>query len=306
MQEIMMSSIRKIKKVWKSRPTIEGAGVHLKRAFGYNQVPQFDPFLMLDDFRSDTPGHYLKGFPWHPHRGIETITYVLRGDVVHGDSMGNTGIITSGDVQWMTAGSGIIHQEMPKGDAHGSMSGFQLWANLPAAYKMIDPRYRDVKRAQIPELTMENGVKIKIICGTVGNSQGPVRDIVIDPEYLDITVPQRAVFVHPTKRGHTVFAYVFEGKGYFCQEKKPFAYEVEGENYFDIKREPFADNGTIVLFDNGDEVMVTTEDEPVRFLLITGKPIKEPVAWYGPIVMNTQEELRIAFEEYDKGTFIKK
>jgi hypothetical protein len=220
--------------------------------------------------------------------------------------MKNAGVITSGDVQWMTAGSGIIHQEMPKGDIHGSMYGFQLWANLPAAHKMMDPRYRDVKREQIPELTMGNDGKIKIICGKVGNTQGPVRDIVIDPEYLDVTVPRRATFVHPTKQGHTVFAYVFEGRGYFCQEKKPFTYEVEGENYFDIKREPFVGNGTIVLFDNGDEVMVTTEDEPVRFLLISGKPIKEPVAWYGPIVMNTQEELRIAFEEYDKGTFIKK
>lgn len=301
-----MKKTRNIRKVLKGKAVIEGAGVHLRRLFGFSEVPQFDPFLMLDDFRSDTPGHYLKGFPWHPHRGIETITYVLRGDVEHGDSMGNAGIITSGDVQWMTAGSGIIHQEMPKGDVHGSMYGFQLWANLPAAHKMMDPRYRDVKREQIPELTMENDVKIKIICGKVGNTQGPVRDIVIDPEYLDITVPRRAVFVHPTRQGHTVFVYVFEGKGYFCQEKKPFTYEVEGENYFDIKREPFVDNGTIVLFDNGDEVLVTTEDEPVRFLLISGMPVKEPVAWYGPIVMNTQEELRIAFEEYDKGTFIKK
>lgn len=306
MQEIRMNSIRKIKKVWKSKPTIEGAGVHLKRAFGYNQVPQFDPFLMLDDFRSDTPTHFVKGFPWHPHRGIETITYVLRGDVEHGDSMGNTGVITSGDVQWMTAGSGIIHQEMPMGDVHGSMYGFQLWANLPASHKMMDPRYRDVKSGQIPELSLENGVKIKIICGKIGKTQGPVRDIVIDPEYLDVTVPLRTTFVYPTKQGHTVFAYVFEGRGYFCQEKKPFTYQVEGENYFDMKREPFVDNGTIVLFDNGGEVMVTTEDEPVRFLLISGKPIREPVAWYGPIVMNTQEELRIAFEEYDKGTFIKK
>jgi redox-sensitive bicupin YhaK (pirin superfamily) len=230
---------------------------------------------------------------------------VLRGDVEHGDSMGNSGVITSGDVQWMTAGSGIIHQEMPKGDAQGAMYGFQLWANLPAADKMMDPRYRDVKREHIPELTLKNDVKVKIICGKVGNTQGPVRDIVIDPEYLDVTIPASSVFVHPTKRGHTVFAYVTEGKGYFCQEKNPFTYEVEGENYFDIKRDPFVGNGTIVLFDNGDEVMVTTENESVRFLLVSGKPIKEPVAWYGPIVMNTQEELRIAFEEYNKGTFIK-
>lgn len=301
-----MSKPRKIRKVLKSKPVIEGAGVHLRRVFGFSEVPQFDPFLMLDDFRSDNPSHYLKGFPWHPHRGIETITYVLCGDVEHGDSMGNSGVITSGDVQWMTAGSGIIHQEMPKGDAHGAMYGFQLWANLPAVHKMIEPRYRDVKREQIPELTVENNVEVKIICGKVGKTQGPVRDIVIDPEYLDVTVPARSTFVHPTKRGHTVFAYVTEGKGYFCQEKNPFTYEVEGENYFDIKRDPFVGNGTLVLFDNGDEVMVSTEDEPVRFLLISGKPIGEPVAWYGPIVMNTQEELKIAFEEYNNGTFIKK
>ena len=301
-----MNKTRKIRKVLKSKPVIEGAGVHLRRVFGFSEVPRFDPFLMLDDFRSDNPSHYLKGFPWHPHRGIETITYVLRGDVEHGDSMGNSGVITSGDVQWMTAGSGIIHQEMPKGDAHGAMYGFQLWANLPAVHKMMEPRYRDVKREQIPELIVENGVKVKIICGKVGKTQGPVRDIVIDPEYLDVTVPAKSAFVHPTKRGHTVFAYVTEGKGCFCQEKNPFTYEVEGENYFDIKRDPFVGNGTLVLFDNGDEVMVSTEDEPMRFLLISGKPISEPVAWYGPIVMNTQEELKIAFEEYNKGTFIKR
>ena len=301
-----MSKTRSIRKVLKSKPVIEGAGVHLRRVFGFSEVPQFDPFLMLDDFRSDTPSHYLKGFPWHPHRGIETITYVLQGDVEHGDSMGNKGVITSGDVQWMTAGSGIIHQEMPKGDKHGSMYGFQLWANLPASHKMMDPRYRDVKCKQIPELEVANGVKIKIICGKEGKTQGPVRDIVIDPVYIDVSVPPRSVYVHPTKKDHTVFAYVFEGRGYFCQEKKPFTYEVAGENYFDMKQEPFVGNGMIALFDNGDEVMVTTEDEPVRFLLISGKPIKEPVAWYGPIVMNTQEELRIAFDEYDKGTFIKK
>jgi hypothetical protein len=301
-----MSKTGSIRTVLKSKPVIEGAGVHLRRVFGFSEVPQFDPFLMLDDFRSDIPSHYLKGFPWHPHRGIETITYVLRGDVEHGDSRGNAGVITSGDVQWMTAGSGIIHQEMPKGDANGTLYGFQLWANLPAAHKMMEPRYRDIKREQIPELIVEKDVKVKVICGRVGKTQGPVRDIVIDPEYLDVTVPAKSAFVHPTKQGHTVFAYVTEGKGYFCQEKNPFTYEVEGENYFDIKRDPFVGNGTLVLFDNGDEVMVSTEDEPVRFLLISGKPIGEPVAWYGPIVMNTQEELKIAFEEYNKGMFIKK
>ena len=300
-----MTETRKIARVLKSKPTIEGAGVHLKRAFGYSQVPLFDPFLMLDDFRSDNPDHYLKGFPWHPHRGIETITYVLRGNVEHGDSMGNKGIISSGDVQWMTAGNGIIHQEMPKGDKDGSMGGFQLWANLPRSHKMMDPRYRDVKSHQIPEYVMDNGTKIKIICGNVDGREGPVRDIVTDPEYLDVTIPSRSEFTHPALRGHTVFAYVIEGKGYFCKEKKPFSYEMEGTNYFDMKRDSFLSNGDLILFDDGDEVMVSTEADPVRFLLVSGKPIREPVAWYGPIVMNTNEELRIAFEEYNNGTFVR-
>jgi redox-sensitive bicupin YhaK (pirin superfamily) len=300
-----MPTIRKIRKVLKSKPTIEGAGVHLKRAFGFSEVPVFDPFLLLDDFRSDNPEHYVKGFPWHPHRGIETITYVLEGDVEHGDSLGNKGIISSGDVQWMTAGSGIIHQEMPKGDRNGKMYGFQLWANLPSREKMMDPRYRDVANEQILEVKLPNGTTIKIISGEVSGIKGPVQDIVIDPEYIDVTVPANSEFRHPTKQGHTVFAYIIDGQGYFCREKNPFTYEVEGTNYFDVQRDPFVGNGTIVLFDDGDEIMVFTEEHKVRFLLISGKPIGEPVAWYGPIVMNTQEELRIAFEEYKQGTFIK-
>ncbi len=300
-----MNQTRKIRKVWKSKPTIEGAGVHLKRVFGNSQVPMFDPFLLLDDFRADNPEHYIKGFPWHPHRGIETITYVLQGDVEHGDSMGNKGVISSGDVQWMTAGSGVIHQEMPQGDAEGRMYGFQLWANLPRSHKMMAPRYRDVKSRQIPEVVLANGTSIKIICGRVGGETGPAREIVIDPEYLDVTVPVRAVFNHPTKRGYTAFVYVIAGKGFFCQEKKPFSHEVEGVNYFDMDWEPFVGNETIVLFEDGDEIMVTTEGEPVRFLLVSGKPIGEPVAWYGPIVMNTEEELEAAFQEYRDGTFIK-
>ncbi|MCF6154764.1 MAG: pirin family protein [Candidatus Brocadia sp.] len=300
-----MTETRKIRKVLKSKPTIEGAGVHLKRAFGYSQVPMFDPFLLLDDFRSNNPEHYIKGFPWHPHRGIETITYVLRGDVEHGDSMGNKGIITSGDIQWMTAGSGIIHQEMPKGDSNGMMFGFQLWANLPKSHKMMEPRYRDVKSGQIPNVMLENGTKVRVICGKVGGKQGAVQDIIADPEYLDITVPARSEFIHPTKRGHTVFAYVIEGKGYFCKEKLPFSYEIEGVNYFDMQRDPFVGNESLVLFEDGDQMMVSTEDDAVRFLLISGKPIGEPVAWYGPIVMNTEDELRIAFEEYHNGTFVK-
>ena len=300
-----MKGTRKIWKVLKSKPTIEGAGVHLKRAFGFSEVPLFDPFLLLDDFRSDIPDHYLKGFPWHPHRGIETITYVLGGDVEHGDSMRNSGIITSGDVQWMTAGSGIVHQEMPKGDQDGRMLGFQLWANLPSSGKMMGPRYQDVKSVQIPELLLENNIKNRIICGQVRDTQGPVKDIVIDPEYLDVSIPAHSSFEHPTKTGHKVFAYVISGKGYFCQEKKPFTYEFQGVNYFDMQRDPIVGNETLVLFDDGERIVVSTEDEPIRFLLVSGKPIGEPVAWHGPIVMNTQEELQLAFEEYRNGTFIK-
>jgi redox-sensitive bicupin YhaK (pirin superfamily) len=300
-----MSDIRKIRKVLKSKPTVEGAGVHLKRALGFDHVPELDPFLLLDDFHSDNPDDYIKGFPWHPHRGIETITYVLYGKVEHGDSMGNKGAIHSGDVQWMTAGSGIIHQEMPKGQKDGLMWGFQLWANLPASHKMMDPRYQDIKNNQIPEIVRNDGVKLRIICGEIEGVRGPVQDIVIDPEYLDITVPSKSSFTHTVKRGHTVFAYVIEGEGYFDQGQDSYAYEVEGANYFDFKRECLIGAENLIMFDDGEELAVSSQDKPLRFLLISGKPIGEPVAWYGPIVMNTQEELRIAFEEYQNGTFIK-
>ena len=300
-----MAIVRKVSKVWKSKPTIEGAGVHLKRAFGYFQVPQLDPFLLLDDFRSTNPAEYIKGLPWHPHRGIETITYMLNGEVDHGDSMGNSGTIGSGDVQWMTAGSGIIHQEMPKGDAAGLMGGFQLWANLPASHKMMDPRYRDVKSSQIPVVGLAGGVTVKVICGEVAGVRGPVHDIVTDPEYLDVMVPAHATFIHPVKPGHTAFVYVVEGEGYFDPERNAFAREVVGENYFDFSRCCTCDAGSLVLYDDGDEVAITAEGKAVRFLLISGRPIGEPVAWYGPIVMNSQEELRVAFEEYQQGTFIK-
>ena len=283
-----MNSVRKINKTWTSKPTIEGAGVHLNRAFGNNEVPLFDPFLMLDDFRSNNPDHYRAGFPWHPHRGIETITYVLNGDVEHGDSMGNKGVISSGDTQWMTAGSGIIHQEMPRGDDEGRMEGFQLWANLPRSHKMMEPRYRNIKSARVPEVVIENGTKIRIICGKVGKQEGPVKGIIIDPEYLDVMVPAGAEFKHPAKQGHTVFAYVIEGHGYFDETKK----DVFG-------------NGTVCLYADGDHIAVNTAEEPIRFLLISGKPIGEPVAWYGPIVMNSDEELQLAFDEYRNGTFVK-
>jgi hypothetical protein len=219
--------------------------------------------------------------------------------------MGNSGVISSGDVQWMTAGSGIIHQEMPKPGPGGAMYGFQLWANLPASHKMMDPRYQEVKQSDIPEVVLDNGTKIKLICGSYKKTKGPVSDIIVDPEYLDITVPAHSEFVHATKRGYTVFSYVIDGQGFLCKDRKPFSYEVDGENYFDIKPEPYASNGSLVLFEDGDEILVQTEDQPIRFLLITGKPISEPIAWYGPIVMNTQKELETAFREYQNNTFIK-
>ncbi|HET6418718.1 MAG TPA: pirin family protein [Geobacteraceae bacterium] len=300
-----MNSVRKISKVWKSKPTIEGAGVHLKRAFGYYQVPQLDPFLLLDDFHSDYPPDYLKGFPWHPHRGIETITYVVQGRVEHGDSMGNKGVIESGDVQWMTAGSGIIHQEMPRGREDGLMWGTQLWANLPASHKMMEPRYRGITAGQIPEITVSGNVKVKIICGEVGGVKGPVQDVVVDPEYLDVAIPAKATFSHKINRGYTAFAYVIEGMGYFDPERNAYSHEVIGANYFDFKRECACTVEDLVLYGDGDEIVISTQEIPVRFLLVSGKPIGEPVAWYGPIVMNTQEELRVAFEEFEKGTFIK-
>ncbi len=300
-----MGTVRKIKKVWKSEPTIEGAGVHLKRAFGNEQVPLFDPFLLLDDFHSNYPPDYLKGFPWHPHRGIETITYVIHGRVEHGDSMGNSGIIATGDVQWMTAGSGIIHQEMPRGDNEGLMWGFQFWANLPASHKMMDPRYRGIVAGEIPEVTLNGDVRVKVICGEVGKTKGPVRGIVINPAYLDVTVPPETTFNHPIRPGHKVFAYVVHGEAYFDPERDAFAHEMAGVNYFDMNRQCACSAESLILYGDGAEVVITTEQRPVRFLLVSGKPIGEPIAWYGPIVMNTQEELKVAFEEYQNGTFIK-
>ena len=282
-----MAAPRKIRNVFKSTPTIEGAGVYLKRAFGFTEAPLFDPFLLLDDFRSNNPADYLKGFPWHPHRGIETITYMLDGNVKHGDSIGNQGVISAGAVQWMTAGSGIIHQEMPFGNEHGKMGGFQLWANLPASQKMNQPRYRDITLDRIPKIQLENGVEIQIICGTIGQTNGPVNDIAIDPNYLDITIPPGISYTHHLTTGYTAFAYIIAGQGVFCHQDELYS------------------NETLILFDDGDTVTVTTEDSPVRFLLISGKPLNEPIAWQGPIVMNTQAELSRAFREYQNGTFLK-
>ncbi len=300
-----METTRTIQKVLISQPTLEGAGVHLHRGFGFREVPMFDPFLMFDDFRQDDPDKYLPGFPWHPHRGIETITYMIRGTAEHGDSMGNKGVIGPGDVQWMTAGSGIIHQEMPKGGKDGRMGGFQLWANLPADQKMMDPRYRDVKTADIPEVELAGGVTARVICGAVGRTRGPVRDIVTDPEYIDVAMPPGAEFTHPTKPGHTVLAYVFEGQGCFSGEAEPSAYDVKPASYFDLERKSVLGDRSVVLFGDGGRVRVVTTDSGVRFLLVSGRPLGEPVAWQGPIVMNTQEELRTAFREYRAGTFIK-
>ena len=282
-----MGSIRKVKSTLKSKPTIEGAGVHLKRAFGFQEVPQLDPFLLLDDFHSSNPDEYLAGFPWHPHRGIETITYMLYGEVEHRDSLGHAGTIRSGEVQWMTAGSGIIHQEMPlKSDPQ--LWGFQLWSNLPASHKMMNPRYREVKEDAIPHIYPKEKVDIKIICGETHGVKGPVQDIVTDPEYLDITMGPETVYEHPLKEGYTAFSYVIEGEGSF-----------DSSGYNRVFPE------TLILFEDGDGIRVSTSESGVRFLMVSGRPIREPIAWSGPIVMNTQEELSLAFEEYRNGTFIK-
>jgi len=300
-----MPESRKIRKVIGARPTIEGAGVHLRRALGFQDPHLCDPFLLFDDFRSDRPQEYLPGFPWHPHRGIETITYVLHGDVEHGDSLGNSGVIGAGDVQWMTAGSGIVHQEMPKGDSEGRMHGFQLWANLPAAHKMMDPRYRGILASQIPEVRDADGATVKVIAGNLDGVTGPVRDVVTGPEYLDVSLPAGRSFTRPTPRGHTVLAYVIGGQAVFCQQRNPFAYDAEGSSYFDLERSPAIGDRHLVVFGDGEQVIVGAEEQPARFLLISGQPLGEPIAWYGPIVMNTNEELRAAQEDLRRGTFIK-
>jgi len=284
-----VSSPRKVRTVSASKPTMEGAGVRLRRAFGFGDTETTDPFLLLDDFRGDRPGDYIAGFPWHPHRGIETITYMLEGTVEHGDSMGNTGTIGPGDTQWMTAGSGIIHQEMPQPGPEGRMGGVQLWANLPASHKMMDPRYRDIRSADVPLVEAPGGVRIKVICGEVRGVRGPVRDVVIEPEYLDVSLPSGAGYRHPTPLGHTVFAYVFEGSGVFGPGTGTRAVHEH-----------------LAVFADGDTLSMEAADGPARLLLVSGRPLREPVAWRGPIVMNTQAELRLAFEEYEKGTFIKR
>ncbi|MBV8596347.1 MAG: pirin family protein [Candidatus Eremiobacteraeota bacterium] len=298
-------SIRPIRRLIKSKPTLEGAGVHLRRAFGFGNTTEFDPFLLLDDFRNDVPADYLAGFPWHPHRGIETITYVLAGTVDHGDSMGHAGTIGSGDVQWMTAGRGIIHQEMPKGDAAGRMHGFQLWANLPSALKMTVPRYQEVASRDIPEITNDDGTQVRVVCGTFWGKKGPVDGIAADPIYLDVTVPAGRRATLPVETTRHAFAYVFSGDGKFCDASEPLAVPTESVGWLDTTPPPDAENRSLVLFDRGDEVVVQAGEDGVRFLLVSGKPLGEPVAWYGPIVMNTQQELQQAFSELHEGTFLK-
>ncbi|MGE5813468.1 MAG: pirin family protein [Acidobacteriota bacterium] len=299
-------SVRPVKEIRATKPTMEGAGVKLQRAFGFGNTTEFDPFLLLDDFRNDNPADYLAGFPWHPHRGIETITYVLAGSVEHGDSLGNRGQLGAGDVQWMTAGSGIMHQEMPRGDAAGRMHGFQLWANLPASHKMTKPRYQDVSGQEIPEVVDDDGTRVRIVCGEFWGKRGPVQGIAADPRYLDVSVPPGREKRLAVDRANPAFAYVCAGSGTFRDASGPLAVRNELAEEAGVVDRGDARNRSLVLFDRGDEIVVRAGDDGIRFLLISGRPIQEPVAWYGPIVMNTESELRQAIAELRAGTFIQK
>ena len=299
-------SIRPVKQIITSKPTTEGAGVKLRRAFGFGETAATDPFLLLDDFRNDRPEDYRAGFPWHPHRGIETITYVLAGNVEHSDSLGNRGNLGAGDVQWMTAGRGILHQEMPQGDAQGRMHGFQLWANLPSSLKMTAPRYQDVKAAEIPEIVDDDGTRVRVVCGDFWGRRGPIEGVAADPRYLDVSVPPGKRKVLPVEVERHAFAYVFAGSGDFRGASAPFGVlteKTDGGNEIVVREQ--TGNRSLVLFDRGDEVTVQAGDQGIRFLLVSGKPIEEPVAWHGPIVMNTQAELQQAFAELRGGTFIR-
>jgi redox-sensitive bicupin YhaK (pirin superfamily) len=291
-------SVRPVKGVRETKATVEGAGVRLQRAFGFGDTTEFDPFLLFDDFRNDKPDDFLAGFPWHPHRGIETITYVLAGSVEHGDSLGNRGSLGAGDVQWMTAGSGIMHQEMPQGDAQGRMHGFQLWANLPSSLKMTRPRYQDIAAAEIPEIVDDDGTSVRVVCGEFWGKRGPVEGVAADPRYLDVFVPPGQRKRLAVERSRQAFAYVFAGAGTFrdASDPRPIKNEIGPSD---------VGNRSLVLFDRGDEITVEAGDQGIRFLLISGKPIEEPVAWYGPIVMNTKAELQQAMSDLRNGTFIK-
>jgi quercetin 2,3-dioxygenase len=299
-------SIRPVRRIAQSQPTVEGAGVRLRRAFGFGKTGDFDPFLLLDDFRNEKPEDYLAGFPWHPHRGIETITYVLSGTVDHGDSLGNQGSLGAGDVQWMTAGSGILHQEMPKGDPQGRMHGFQLWANLPSSLKMTAPRYQDIPAPEIPEITDDDGTRVRIICGEFWGKRGPVEGVAADPSYIDVSVEPGKQKRLAIETGRNAFAYVFAGSGTFRDASTPRGVLTEQIGAANSLVLDETGNRSLVLFDRGDEVFVQAGPEGIRFLLVSGKPIEEPVAWSGPIVMNTEEELRQAYLELRAGTFIKK
>jgi len=300
-------SIRPVKSIIQSQPTIEGAGVKLRRAFGFGNTGDFDPFLLLDDFRNEHPQDYLAGFPWHPHRGIETITYVLRGTVQHGDSLGNRGAMGPGDVQWMTAGSGILHQEMPKGDEAGRMHGFQLWANLPKSLKMTDPRYQDILAKDIPEVVDDDGTRVRVVCGEFWGKTGPVEGVAADPRYLDVWVPPGVRKTFPVESSRHAFAYIFEGSGTFRDASVPRGVLTErvGEGESGPAVLEPAGNRSLVLFDSGDEITVQAGAAGLRLLLVSGRPLEEPVAWRGPIVMNTDEELRRAYAELRDGTFIR-
>jgi redox-sensitive bicupin YhaK (pirin superfamily) len=298
-------SIRPVKKVIEAQPTLEGAGVRLRRAFGFGATSEFDPFLLLDDFRNEHPEDYLAGFPWHPHRGIETITYVLAGTVDHGDSLGNQGTLGAGDVQWMTAGSGILHQEMPQGDPQGRMHGFQLWANLPSSLKMTPPRYQDVVSHEIPEVIDDDGTRVRVICGEFWGKTGPVDGIAAEPRYLDVWVPAGKRKMLPVETSRHAFAYVFEGSGTFRDASAPGPVRTDHVGSGALPSLDETGNRSLVLFDRGDEVTVQAGSSGIRFLLVSGKPLAEPVAWRGPIVMNTDEELQQAYAELRNGTFIR-
>jgi hypothetical protein len=298
-------SVRPIKREWQSKPAVEGAGVKLQRAFGFGDTTEFDPFLLFDDFRNDKPDDYLAGFPWHPHRGIETITYVLAGSVDHGDSLGNRGSLGAGDVQWMTAGRGIMHQEMPKGDSAGRVHGFQLWANLPSTLKMTAPRYQDISAADIPDVVDDDGTRVRIVVGEFWGKKGPVDGVASDPRYLDVSVPPGRRKRLAVDRTNHAFAYVFAGSGTFRDASAPqgiLTEQVDGATTRTVPNE--SENRSLIVFDRGDEIVVQAGDQGIRFLLVSGKPIEEPVAWYGPIVMNTEQELRQALSELRSGTFI--
>lgn len=298
-------SIRPVRRILESQPTLEGAGVKLRRAFGFGDTDQTDPFLLFDDFRNERPVDYIAGFPWHPHRGIETITYVLSGTVTHADSLGNAGALGAGDVQWMTAGRGILHQEMPQGDAQGRMHGFQLWANLPSNLKMTAPRYQDVQSKDVAEVTDDDGTKVRVIIGDFWGRRGPVEGIAADPQYLDVRVPPGRRKVLPIDTRRNAFAYVFEGDGEFRDASEPMGVLTDAGGPVETLVRHKAGNRSLVMFGPGDEVVVRAGEHGIRFLLCSGRPLEEPVAWWGPIVMNTAQEIRTAQAELRSGTFIK-